>query len=318
MLDAQINRRRIVQGALWVTPAIVIAAAAPAAAASPPIQGRVALTGASAAMNTANFFATATVNYVGDGPPHADHPVSGVTLTVSIPTSRVVAGTPGVTSLNWSYVGSLTSGGNTLYTFAWNGLPLGSTNPMTNQVTVKIPATASLDPVNIVFTANGTSNGSPVTPATQTVAVGMGADLVVDNAVTDFINWMPNPSGGQQNGYRMQGAGRWAGPYWPVGATITDLRLVIRIPAANTDGTYQALLLGAGWSLDQAPALSNGVWQASWKFATPIQSGANQSTTGWDIAFKAIGAKQLNVVTSALYGLANGSPNYFTWSGPTS
>ncbi|MGC4175667.1 hypothetical protein [Demequina sp.] len=317
MLDADISRRRVVQGAVWATPAVLVATALPAAAASPPVLGGVVITGASAAMNTANFFVTATLAYAGDGPPHADHPVGTVRFTVTLPTSRVVAGTPGVTALGWSYVGSAPQGANTVYTFAWNGQDLSSAQPATQQVTVKIPATASIDPINIPLNATGISNGLSVPATSVVVSAGVGADLVVDNASIGFITWMPKPGGGQQNGYRMQGQGRWAGPYYPVGGSISNLLLVIRIPAAYTDGTYQVETLGAGWSLNQAPFLTEGVYQASWVFNGTIGQN-NHSTTGWDIRFKALGAQHNNAVTSALYGVAGGSPNYFSWTGPTS
>lgn len=317
MLDANINRRRVLQGAVWATPAVLVATAAPSAAASPPVLGGVVITGASAAMNTANFFVTATLAYAGDAPPHADYPVGSVRFTVTLPTNRVVAGTPGVTSLSWSYVGSAVSGANTVFTFAWTGPDLSSTQPATTQVTVKIPATASLDPLSIPLNASGISNGMAVPATSVVVTAGVGADITVDNAMTEFITWMPKPGGGQQDGYRMQGIGRWAGPYWPVGGSISGLQLVIRIPAAYTDGTYQVETLGAGWALTQAPVLTQGVYQAVWTFSGTIGNG-NPSTTGWDIRFKAVGAKQLNAVSSALYGVAGGSPNYYAWSGPTS
>jgi len=310
-----VSRRRVVQGVAWSVPAVLIATAAPAAAASPAVQGRIALTGSSAAMNTANFFVTTNVNYLGDGSPHPDYPVSGITIEVAIPTNRVVAGSPGVAALDWSYVGSIASGGITRYTFQWNGLPLSSTSPATSRVTVRVPATTSLDPVDITITGRGTSNGAAVTPAVATVAAVMGADLVVDDATIEYIEWMPAPGGGTQNGYNFRGKGRWHGPYDPEGSNITNLELVIRIPQANTDGTYQVAKLGAGWSLQQAPTLKSGVWEARWRFANAI-GNANRNTTDWEIRFKALGPKQLNVATSALSGLAAGSPNYFAWHGP--
>jgi len=313
-----VSRRRVVQGVAWSVPAVLIATAAPAAAASPAVQGGLALTSSSATMNTSNIFVTTTVAYVGDGTPSPDHPVTGVTIEVTVPTARVSGADAGVAALDWTYVGKVTSGSNTIFTFRHNGLPLESSNPVTSRVTVRLPVPnpASLAALNVSIVARGTSNGAPVLPASTTVSAVLGADLVVDNAKVTWIDWMPAPDGGNREAYRVEGQARWNGPYWPEGPAITGLQLVVRMAQSCTDGTYHVSTLGPGWSLTQAPTLANGVWEARWTFAGTIGPG-DTNTTPWDILFRATGAMRPNAVTLAVSGTAAGSPHYFTWSGPT-
>lgn len=315
-----VSRRRVVQGVAWSVPAVLIATAAPAAAASPAVQGGLALTNSSMTVNGSNIFVATTVVYVGDGSPSPDFPVTSMTIEVSIPTARISGENPGVAALDWSYVGKTTSGTNTIFTFRWNGLPLEGSNPAASTVTVRIPAAASLATCNATITGRGLSNGSAITPVSTTVTSVLGADLVIDGAGIEFINWMPGgPNGQNQEGYWFRGsAGRWNGPYYPVGPSIAGLELVIRISAANTDGTYQSTL-GTGWTMTKAPTLANGVWEARWTYSGTI--GAEplpQATSGWDVTFKAVGSKQLNAGVMALSGLASGVNSYVAVSGPTS
>lgn len=201
MLDAHINRRRILQGALWATPAVVIATAAPAAAASVGI-GSLVVASASATQNNSSLSVTATVAYGGGG-----EPVSGTALSISMPTSRVGLLEPSTASAGWSYQGRATSGATTTFTFTWNGAALSASNSATSPLVATLPkGYADASSFAVSLRAAGTSALTPV--ASPAVQLSTGAGPVAKHgafiARDSFVIYDINNQGSRQGAFDFQ------------------------------------------------------------------------------------------------------------------
>lgn len=161
--EVTIDRRRVLQGAAWATPALLVATAVPAAAASAPALGTPVLSSILAYQDATNLYGTALVTYLGDGIGPADHPITGVTLRIAVPIGRVPAGTAvGTrTGTNWS-TAVRTSDANFVYFTYTYSVPLSEANPTTTLLSVTLPKTSDRTPFTVTKRANGTSNGMAV------------------------------------------------------------------------------------------------------------------------------------------------------------
>src|SRR5690242_20179009 len=83
-----LSRRRVLQGVAWATPAVIVATAAPSAAASAVELGAIAFSSTSAYMTASTLTVTGRFVFVGSS---AALPVTNVVATIVVPTARVTA-----------------------------------------------------------------------------------------------------------------------------------------------------------------------------------------------------------------------------------
>lgn len=169
-----ISRRRVVQGALWAAPVVLVATALPAAAASG-VGTLVAGSGTQARGGSNNARHLRTGCIVTYSALATNYPVTGLTLTISVPnahtrgTNTAATIAPG-TSTGWS-VGTRTNGTpNDLFTFTYGGLAIGG---VTTALVARIPmenASFFIDGWSVTMTATGTSAVGAV-PAGNTLTV---------------------------------------------------------------------------------------------------------------------------------------------------
>ncbi|WP_062462171.1 hypothetical protein [Demequina soli] len=303
------TRRRAVHAAAWTAPAILVATATPAAAASgetggtlPP--GTLALAGVAAAINANDFVLEGTVAYGGPSTGTSGAAVTGVTLEFAIPTARVTGATPAISQgAGWAYSGKATSGANTVFTFAWQLDGLSATNSAANPLTVAVPKTNDLSAASVTATARGTSTGSAVLPATVTVAsaaLAANSATFANGSAIRFQEWYSsNP---KVDAWMFDVSQAWTGPYWPVGPAITDLVVEFRIPRVESDGTVMADQpkktlasgIGAGWVADLVGVLVGEFWVVKYHYTGPLDSD-HRSTTNLKFAVKSDVAKATRV-----------------------
>jgi len=182
MLDANINRRRVLQGAVWATPAVVIATAVPAAAASGDAASLV-ISSASAVHNTASLTVNAVVSRSA-GVANSKQPVGAVTISFSMPTARVGLLEPSTASAGWKYLSTSVSGANTVFTFQWITGDLTTSNSVTGPLVATLPkGYADNAPFTVTAVANGSSASIPVVSPSVPISVAAGVVAV-------FGGWM--------------------------------------------------------------------------------------------------------------------------------
>jgi len=161
--EVTIDRRRVLQGAAWATPALVLATAVPAAAASQPVLGTPVLSNVSAYQDASNLYGTGLVTYLGDGSGPADHPITGVTLRIAVPIGRVPAGSAvGTrTGTNWSTAVRTQDASYVYFTYTYS-VALSEANPTSTLLSVTLPKTTDRTPFSITKRVDGTSNGIAV------------------------------------------------------------------------------------------------------------------------------------------------------------
>jgi len=204
--EVTIDRRRVLQGAAWATPTLLLATAVPAAAASAPVLGAPVLNGpvlgtpvlssVTAYQDTNNLYGTALVTYMGDGSGPADYPITGVSLRIAVPIARVPAGTSvGTrTGTNWS-TAVRTSDANFVYFTYTYSVALSEANPTTTLLSVVLPKTTDRTAFSITKRVNGSSNGLPVsvqsTPAVAAYSLlTAGATLAGVRDADGGLGWL--------------------------------------------------------------------------------------------------------------------------------
>ncbi|WP_062296272.1 hypothetical protein [Demequina maris] len=186
-----VSRRRIVQGAAWATPAILVATAAPALAASPAVTGGLVLAGVSANQNETVFTVKATAAYVGDGAPHADYPVSQVKMRIAVPAARLGTGTPTTPTAGWTYVSTETVGTTKVVVYAWSGDVTATAT--TAPLVASIPKTTDRTATSLTVEARGTSNASSVQSLSVTAPVGAYSLLKFNSNPGGYADGTGNP-----------------------------------------------------------------------------------------------------------------------------
>lgn len=183
-----LSRRRLVQGAVWATPAVLIATAAPAAAASPPRLGGLVLTTFRGFQSASTITVSTYVSYVGDGAPSPDYPVSTVTATISVPTARVGTGAGSTASAGWTYTSRTDGPTNSVFLFTRTGTNLSATNNITSQLVAVLPKLATnraaFNVTLQAFGKSGPTNTTTVSSAAQSVTIAAVAALTIPSGLT--------------------------------------------------------------------------------------------------------------------------------------
>ena len=316
MADAQsggVDRRRVLAGIAWTTPAIVLAVGVPQAAASPGTPGGVSIFYAAANLVTGSVNVGTVIQYVGAA---SDAPVNPLYATILIPTANVGSGNPVVGTGLWASFGSPRPEGlNTAFDFVFSGSLTAGT---TGDLQVSIPRVGDFTPIQVTVRAWGTSDGSDVLPAEKTVTTTVGAEIVFNvsppaQRQTLFQGVAP--------AYTFYGQTRWNGPYWPVGADVTNIRVIARVPIANSTGVLIPGVIDPRWTLDTSGAPSGVVvqgdeYRVQYNYSGTI--GQLSSTTGdlqFGIAANTSPPSESAVVTARTEGIASGSPVFSQFSG---
>lgn len=169
MCPVEVSRRAVGRAAAWSAPAVVIAAAAPAHAAS--VQGTLKF----------NFLNAYGADYQGSMPTTIESQLSvqnvytangpvltTLSVTLSYPADRVTGGAPTLVSgsPSWSYSGAVLTGGRWVYTFTFSGSVISGDS--TSMLDVKVPLTS----VTGSLTVQGTATASGFT-GNATTATGL-------------------------------------------------------------------------------------------------------------------------------------------------
>ena len=325
-----VSRRRVLQGAAWATPAVLIASAIPAAAASGAI-GKIALYQTSATATATTLYARVSNTYAGDGAPSPDLAVTNVRTEISVPTSRVVlnplapANAPTFTGAGWAYTSAANVGANTVYTFTWQGTDLSSTFTSTTQLVAAIPKRASMNTLAVGFVARGKSNALDVVPASGS-ATALNAGVIsfaqsAANRVTYDGNYNTGVDG-RLAAYRVRptvrNTGVSANASRPEAAAITGITATVIGDNSNVTGAHYARNVGAGWTLTSGPTLIGQVWTLVYTYsgAGPTPGATTRDTTRLDFMMAAIGPRDINAITITLSGTSAGVALSATHSGP--
>jgi hypothetical protein len=152
-----ISRRRIVKGAAWTAPVIVMASAAPAIAASPPVVTTTGIAG------TGGLSTTETVNMTFN---NAGGAASVLSATVTVTPTAVVGGSltvPTSTTLatNWTNTTPTSSGTGFTTTFTRNdGIAVSpGTRTLSFQFTKSTGGNGNIAVSNVTTTPTGTNTG---------------------------------------------------------------------------------------------------------------------------------------------------------------
>ena len=248
-----VSRRRVVQGVAWSVPAVLIATAAPAAAASLP--GNLVLASVGANQDTSRLQVSMTVSYMGDGAPRPDYPVTGITAKITVPTARII--TPAsatTTSPGWTLLTSGASGANTVFTFGYTGSL--SASGSTTQLTAQIPKNDTITAFTLQVQAQGTSHGANVSAGPQSVSVGAYSLMTFNSAPNGYVDGAgTNPRYVHLQGAILNAAG------WPNNNTADVVNVVASVTVATAE-------VGPG-----TPAAES--WAPAWTYASTQTSGAN-------------------------------------------
>jgi len=304
-----------------MTPAVLVAVGLPAGVASVVEPGGIALADTAASMTDMQLGVTATVGYVGDGQPLPDQPVDPVEVRILVASDRVSGPAEILTAL-WTATAPVSDGTTTTYLFTWIGGALSADNPATLPLTVKIHKSASIDPLSVTVQATGMSNGSSVPPANWSALATIVADLVLntnpairyqqDTVEAEEEDYEPEPI------YAFDGSTRWAGPYWPEGATATLIRVTARVPVENSTGVLIEQFVGSGWEkTTPAPVLVAGAYQIVYEFDQPLTSTL-QNTSTLQFALGLIGVPVIDVAVLQTEGLSAGVASKDLQTGPKS
>lgn len=302
-------------GAAWTAPVVLVATSAPAAAASPPVAGLIALTGVGANLIDGFVNVDAQVAYVGDGEPSPNYPVTAVTASVVIPTARL-SGTPAptISGTSWSYTGSSVEGSNTVLNFSYSATLTAATSP-TPQLAFRVARTGDYTNFDVTVRANGTSNLLPVPQVQQTVTTAVGAVLIFNHtppiqAQTGFQG--PTPA------YVFYGTAQWAGPYFPVGLPVNNIRAIARVLEANSTGDLILGSVAPEWTLVRGPEIVNGYWRVEYSYSGTLQQ-SNPNSPQLQIGLASTSQPPtLNVAEIRLEGTTSaGSTVFAQFNGPT-
>ena len=319
----ELSRRRVLIGAAWATPVVLVATAIPAAAAST-TRGAVALTSLFSTMTSANLYVRGQVAYAGAGGPSPDAPVTNVQLQVTMLYSRITVGTaPVVSGTGWAFAGPYTTTGSgssrtITYKFTWTGAqPLSAANPITPQLAVTFAKPTSVNNLDVAFSGRGVSLFTDVTAARTigTTNVGTIGLTSTGNSVT-----FNSARGGLVTGtipvYRLRGTVRNTGvtatTARPGAAKITGIKVTFKIPASALSPTlsiypYSAGSIDAGWGTP-AITLASGVYTIVYTYTPTAGPTGSTNTAILDVAIRA--ASTTKVVNAATIGAAGTSETF--------
>lgn len=262
-----LSRRRVLQGMAWATPAVVIASATPASAASQDLEpGDIVIADAAVQQNLTTLTVTATTAALGNPlARQVQQPVNGVTTVIPVPTSRVGAGTPTTDSVGWIYVSSQVVGPSTLFTYQWVGGDVTPSTP-TGPLVAQIPKTAARTPFAVSVQSFGTSAGQQT--QSPDVPLAVGAFSVMTS------NWSGIYTQGVNTGLSYLQGGVLVSINGGNTAPVVDLTLTVRVLASATEGggapasgdvawTYQGMTVSGSYH-DYVFAFNAGTLPASY------------------------------------------------------
>jgi hypothetical protein len=175
MSDVQIDRRRVLQGVAWATPAVVIATAVPAMAVSgsPEEGGAIVIVSSSAIYASGSLTVKAQIAHTGNGAP-----VTGLKATISLPSWGMPGQTPTGVGAGWQFSSYATVGSNIVFTFTYVGGDLSAGNVAAAPLSASF-ANWSTSDTALTIGALGTSLALPVT-ASANVTATQAAALIFD------------------------------------------------------------------------------------------------------------------------------------------
>lgn len=282
-----VSRRRVLHGAAWATPAILIATASPSAAAStlppaeaaPTIMGALALAAPTSAYNEGELYVTSTLVYSGDT---YAAPVTDVTCEVEIPSSRI--GNPAgavVEGSGWSFQGFRNVGAMTIITAAWQGAPLEASAGTTTPLSVRLSKNGDLSSLSVAVVGRGNSVNQAVPPARATVSSSFVANGPVfhHGGAVRFEEWFKSKPQ-KVSAWVIDAAQRWTGPWYPVAPAISDVEVEFRIPAAEANGSVAPIRngVGADWAPVSTPTVVDGMWRYHYAYNGVINESRDRTT----------------------------------------
>jgi len=251
-------------------------------------------------------------------------PVGDIVMKVSLPTNRLAIGFAAQAGPGWGLFRVETDPGNalnTLYHFSLIGGTLTATNPFTPPLDATIAKfDTNLDPVEVTVRGDGYSQGDDFTPGgdvpfvTQTLPIAVGTNLTLAVGVS-AIRYQQT-EGFEQFIYAFDGTTRWAGPYWPIGAEATGIKVTARIPQTNASNDLVEQFRGDGWSTPIGPVAVDGMWEVVYTYSIPLTSSF-QTTSTLQFALKSL-APAANIATLRTEGVAAGCKAYEERPGPQS
>ena len=312
-----ISRRRVLAGAAWTAPAILIASAAPAIAASLPVPGAIALTGALASMVDTQLRVSGAVAYSGNGDAIDDYPVTEVLIVVRVVTRRLTANPSVLLTPLWEEFDRQPFRQFTDVTFRWLGDPLTSSNPLTLPLEAYLSKSGSLAPLTATFTASGVSSGVPVSTAPQAVAVVLGAELALNaNKPVGYQKNYNDGTGQKIEVYAFDATTLWAGPYFAITPQVTGVTVTARVPEALSTGRLLGDTIGPDWTLLTTPTVVEGYWQAQAQYSRSL-GPLWQNTSTLRFVFEVNGEPQEFVAGLRTAGVCVGQTAVDQASGPS-
>ena len=173
-----VDRRRVLHGAAWAAPAILVATAAPAFAAASTSPGIVSLASSTFVASGANSALTVVVANAVAAPGAS---LSGVSVEVSVPSTKVSPTLVASPATPWVLSGPTVVGGRRVYTVTLSGT-IAATMQSSFTMTFA-PAGEDPYPVDAILTARATTLGSPVS-ATRTLTGPGTANPLIGTAIT--------------------------------------------------------------------------------------------------------------------------------------
>ncbi|MBK8459976.1 MAG: hypothetical protein WAS07_14995 [Micropruina sp.] len=167
---AGLPRRQLLGAAAWSVPAIIVASAAPAMAASTP--GTLTVTNfAGSGRHSGGFgrraFAQGRVTCGPD-----DAPITNVILSFGFDSALIADQTPTViVGTNWSYQGSTVVGSVRYFNYLWTGPTLSGANTSTTDLSIRVDGTSGAFITTIYAKSTGISQGVPVASPVLTLNI---------------------------------------------------------------------------------------------------------------------------------------------------
>lgn len=266
---AGVSRRRVIQGAAWATPAVLVAMSTPAAAASlESTPSAITFVSPGAGQSGGQLYAFSTLtSFTSARSVAAPASVRVIRQIISVPASRVNGADPVVLSPAWTYVGRVTEGGKTKYTFEWLGDDLTSAQNSTSEMLVQLPRTASSDPITVTFSGTGVSAGVDVFANAETSAG------LVGNLIWNDVHSSGNYSGDFHMGFHLRHDGPWSPtPDMP----IDQLHVILEYP--DQLGELPQFKDANGWTMTDQGVVS-GVRRVRLDNPQTLQRGHGSNST---------------------------------------
>ena len=317
----ELSRRRVLVGAAWAAPALVVATAVPAAAASTPVLGALVLASTNGSQEATTLSVSAVVTYLGDGQGPADHPVSAVTATISVPATRAGAGNGSTSSSGWAFTSRTTSGANVLFTYSWNGPSLSEANPTTSLLVAVLPRNAAINtPFSVTKQAFGTSNFAPVQSSLVTIGLGTFGGLSVTTTSGYQAATTVNVTGTAS--FVSDGAA-------PADNPVTGVTMRVVAPSSRVATTGNGTTSSPGWTFVSRATSGGSVtfiyaWTGALSEGSPataplvaILPRATGTNTAFSVTMQAFGTSHLLPVQSSVATVQLGTFGALTIQSPS-